>query len=389
MKSIGIGQIRPTTSYGNIVLIEKRPNRRYLVRFEDTGAEREAAESSIRKGNVKDYSLDTTIKVGNLYPTSYYGMVEIMEKLNKDIFVIKFVDTGTIREAYAVAIHKGNVKDPSKPKALYGAIRIGNTYQSNKHGFFKVLDYKDKLYTIEFMDTGYQRKVDRTSIVKGAIRDLSNLPTKGSPLSGALVINVGQAFTNKRGHRYTVIHIFNSSTITVKFDNTGTEKVVYAQSIRTGQVWDCMEPKYQGIGYYGSYDKTDKILQRLWHGVLTRHVSDKFTSTVVPEWLNFSVFTRDVKTLVNYEEWYSHQRDFPEEHSLYHFDKDLRVFGNTVYGPNTCMFITGKDNIFEKDLRGCMNQCEEDSKEWVILKSLRESILDKYLQSTDAPKACE
>ena len=377
MKSLGVGQIRETTRHGNILLLEKRPNRKYLVRFLNTQGEREAAESSIRKGNVKDYSLDTSIKVGNTYPTTYYGMVEVLERIDRNTFVVKFLDTGSVREAFGAAIHNGSLKDPAKPKALYGAIRIGNTYQSNKSGFFKVLDYKNKIYTIEFLDTGFVRTVDRTSIMKGAVLDKSKTTLK-SPLSGALVINVGNVFTNKSGHKYEIIHIFNSSNITVRFLRTGTEKVVYSQSIRVGQVWDCMEPKYQGVGYAGSYDKADKILQRLWHGVVTRHVSDKFESTICPEWLNFSTFCNDLKQIVNYEEWYAHQRDYPDQRSIYHFDKDLKVFGNTVYGPDTCLFITEADNLTEKDMRGCMVRCEEGSTTWNLMKNVLDNIRSKY-----------
>ena len=71
---------------------------------------------------------------------------------------------------------------------------------------------------------------------------------------------------------------------------------------------------------------------RKWVGMLERCYCPKFLKTrptyagctVVPEWLNFSVFAK----------WF-------EANNIegYHLDKDLKVKGNKQYGPDTCLLV--------------------------------------------------
>lgn len=56
--------------------------------------------------------------------------------------------------------------------------------------------------------------------------------------------------------------------------------------------------------------------------------------TVEDVWLDFQVFA----------EWY-HQ-NYPKDGLKYHLDKDLKIIGNKIYGPDTCLFVTHAVNCF-------------------------------------------
>lgn len=76
-----------------------------------------------------------------------------------------------------------------------------------------------------------------------------------------------------------------------------------------------------------------------WRAVLERCYSEKFWKTnptyrdcsVVPEWHLFSNFKAWMKT----QDWEGKQ-----------LDKDLLLYGNKVYGPDTCVFVDQKVNLF-------------------------------------------
>lgn len=57
---------------------------------------------------------------------------------------------------------------------------------------------------------------------------------------------------------------------------------------------------------------------------------------VCERWLNFQNFCEDVPTIEGYEEWLC---------GGYHLDKDIKIEGNKIYGPDTCMFVPAERNI--------------------------------------------
>lgn len=54
---------------------------------------------------------------------------------------------------------------------------------------------------------------------------------------------------------------------------------------------------------------------------------------VCDEWHNFQRFAK----------WY--EDNHPRDGKKYHIDKDIKVKGNRVYGQDTCIFVTPKQNI--------------------------------------------
>jgi hypothetical protein len=79
-----------------------------------------------------------------------------------------------------------------------------------------------------------------------------------------------------------------------------------------------------------------------WRSMLERCYSSKFHKirqtyigcTVCSDWLTFSKF----------REWMI-QQDFKDKH----LDKDIIVYGNKIYSPSTCIFVTPRVNVLLAD----------------------------------------
>ena len=78
----------------------------------------------------------------------------------------------------------------------------------------------------------------------------------------------------------------------------------------------------------------------IWYSMLTRCYSKKSLErqptyvgcSVCERWLTLSNFAEDIKSLPNYDLWVQGINNV--------LDKDIRVPGNKVYSPQTCMFVT-------------------------------------------------
>ena len=81
-------------------------------------------------------------------------------------------------------------------------------------------------------------------------------------------------------------------------------------------------------------------IYRAWKNMLKRCHSDKYQKdrptyigcSVCKEWLTFSNFRRWMLT----QDWQGKQ-----------IDKDIKFKGNKIYSPETCMFVTNKENTIE------------------------------------------
>lgn len=106
-----------------------------------------------------------------------------------------------------------------------------------------------------------------------------------------------------------------------------------------------------GIGIYekGKYQanvngKNTKVYVA-WYGMLQRCYDAKYQErhptyigcSVCNEWLSFQSFA----------EWY--ELNHPKDGGSYHLDKDLKILGNKVYSPDTCLFVSQQVNKFTID----------------------------------------
>lgn len=158
-------------------------------------------------------------------------------------------------------------------------------------------------------------------------------------------IKVGDVFDSINYGKFQVIEIVRMDNITVKFIETGFVKKVRADYIRTGKVKDALFRYFYGVGFFGCGDytkKTNKTAYDRWKGMLNRCYNEKYLSqkptykgcTVCEEWHNFQ----------NFAQWF--EDNYPKDGIEYCLDKDLKVIGNKIYSPETCMLITNAVNVF-------------------------------------------
>lgn len=144
-------------------------------------------------------------------------------------------------------------------------------------------------------------------------------------------------------NHYGEIEIVNYTTcfdVDVMFVSTGHVTKTTAGQVRRGQVRDVTAPSVCGVGFngFGSFSKTThRKIYTTWTSMMHRcydanfHKNNKTYKdcTVCPEWHNFQTFA----------EWMSSQ-----EYEGKQLDKDIKIKGNKVYSPDTCMFVTHGDN---------------------------------------------
>lgn len=170
----------------------------------------------------------------------------------------------------------------------------------------------------------------------------------------------GEVFTSVSSGNLKIIAYETSAQVTVEFLLTGSIKVATLSSIRKGAVYDPYYPAVLGVGFSGLgvyankshpklYDTWRNMLARCYCPITQAHNPTYIGTTVCTEWHNFQ----------NFAEWYT------ENHTEgAHLDKDIRVKGNGVYSPTTCMFVPQH-----------VNNIEAAAKHWEILSP--EGVLHK------------
>lgn len=85
------------------------------------------------------------------------------------------------------------------------------------------------------------------------------------------------------------------------------------------------------------YDTWRDMLRRCYVPKVQQKQPTYIGCTVCDEWLSFQEFA----------EWY--YANYPEDGNKYQLDKDLKVIGNKVYSPETCLFVSSQVNAFTTD----------------------------------------
>lgn len=166
-------------------------------------------------------------------------------------------------------------------------------------------------------------------------------------------VQVGNIFETNKCGAAKVIHYWNHSQIMIRFIKTGTVLTVTATALRNGEIKDPMAPNILGVGFTGIGDHKISLNKKLtkeystWYKMLTRCYDPKWHEkqptyigcTVCERWHNFQNFCEDIKTLEGYEMW--------KVTPFAALDKDIRVPGNKIYSPETCMFVTKSQNSAE------------------------------------------
>lgn len=95
-----------------------------------------------------------------------------------------------------------------------------------------------------------------------------------------------------------------------------------------------------GIGPHAAHGKggADTKAYSIWRAMLRRcyYAPERKAwrdAVVCPEWHNFQTFAT----------WYA--ENYPRDGAAYQLDKDVKLPGNKVYGPEACSFVTQAENL--------------------------------------------
>lgn len=160
------------------------------------------------------------------------------------------------------------------------------------------------------------------------------------------MLDTSKVYTSNNHGRFKIIKYNNAKSVEVKFIGTGFYSVVTAGNIRLGKVGDKLFGSVCGVGFVGlgSYAATKNRKQNkahsVWESMISRCYSPLYHKkyptykdcTVCKEWHNFQSFAP----------WF-----YANYIDGYHLDKDIKVDGNKVYSPSTCLFVTPTDNIIK------------------------------------------
>ncbi len=154
---------------------------------------------------------------------------------------------------------------------------------------------------------------------------------------------IGEQFTTKHSGMCTVKSVENLKKITVQFED-GFETTCTLQHLKEGSVLNPYHPKIYGVGFIGEGEYLCKINGKIhpyydaWRGCLRRCYDHKWQDrfprykgcTFYEGWYNYQDFSK----------WSDQQIFYPG----YKLDKDLIVYGNNVYGPETCVYLPNELN---------------------------------------------
>ncbi len=157
----------------------------------------------------------------------------------------------------------------------------------------------------------------------------------------------GDVFKTNRCGDVVVIEYLSCFNVKVKFLDTGNECITTSDQLKKGTVKDRFLVTLCGVGMLGEKVPYVETIYTRWSNMIKR-CYDPLTQdahptykgcTVCDEWLVFS----------NYHRWY-----VANYVDGFEVDKDKKIKGNKVYSPETCVFISKRENMqiaFQKEYR--------------------------------------
>lgn len=217
------------------------------------------------------------IEINKVFKTNNYGDIQILKKLEKGYFLVRFVNTGYEVTANRANIVAGKVRDSTMnyPTTTREWENTNIEMKNNAGDIFTVIRRNSKKCIVLFKDTQYMTEAYWVNVVVGKISDPYKKTFMGVGYQGEF------------------------------------ERVFYWQKAK--QLWSnmmkrCYNPKDER-GYYGR-------------------------CFVSPRWQCFANFLNDLPSLENFSNWLN----FEDTGIKYNLDKDLKIPNNNIYSEHTCGF---------------------------------------------------
>lgn len=171
-------------------------------------------------------------------------------------------------------------------------------------------------------------------------------------------INVGDRFQSNLAGMFEITSYSGWKKVGVRFLDTGYETVTQSVHVKRGKVRDHLHRSFSGVGFIGDGEHKFYIennptregevwrhmIARCYNPTTQRQSPSYIGCSVCERWHNFQNFCDDLPSLPGYADWVNS----PE----YSLDKDTRIPGNRIYGPEECCFITlaenGRDAAFRR-----------------------------------------
>ena len=164
---------------------------------------------------------------------------------------------------------------------------------------------------------------------------------------------IGDIFKTINNGDVLVLSEFKNRKVRIKFIDTGNVIDANYDNLVKGKVKDKCRPSVYGVGFIGKGNYKATIKGKIskpyqtWHGMMGRSYSEDCQKrnptykgcTVHPDWHNFQ----------NFAKWY--EENYPNDGNKYELDKDIKIEGNKVYGPETCLFVSKVDNLRKATLK--------------------------------------
>ncbi len=142
---------------------------------------------------------------------------------------------------------------------------------------------------------------------------------------------------------FKVMEYYNSKKVKIQFINTGYIAFKTLADILKGLVQDKLAKTVYGLGCIGDGDYSTsnngvkEHSYKTWKNMFDRCYHEN-ADTLYPCYKGCSV-SEEWHNFQNFAKWY--EENYVEGYQL---DKDIKVEGNRVYGPTTCMFVQSQKN---------------------------------------------
>jgi len=160
------------------------------------------------------------------------------------------------------------------------------------------------------------------------------------------MLDTSKIYNSNNFGDFKVLSYFNNNSVEIEFLETGYKTTTQADQIRNGGVKDKLMPNVQGVGFIGDGEHKAVVNGKptktydTWHSMMTRCYCPKYQikqptyidCTVDPIWHNFQ----------NFAKWFD--ENYIEGYEL---DKDIKIYGNKIYSPDNCLFVSHKENIIK------------------------------------------
>lgn len=221
----------------------------------------------------------------------------------------------------------------------------------NSQGYpMKIIEYVDATHVlVEFQDELKYKVVATYDGFKNG--SITNVYGENLIIRQHREERLGQISNNNNGTKAVIVEYINSNKVLVEFqDEHNYRYYTTYTNFKNGQLTNPYDCRNQGgVGYIGEGECNSKdhhTAYTRWKHIIRRTVTDyndaKVASykdvTLCEEWMNFQ----------NFAKWYynylSKYKRIPNDLPLC-VDKDIKIHGNKIYSPDTCMIVPERINL--------------------------------------------